>query len=263
MRNTLTIAAKETRIYFTTWTSYILLGAFVLITAYFFQALVRQFQLLASQYMQMQASWAMDQMNLTDMVMTPLILNMTVFFLFLMPILTMRLVAEERKGRTLELLLTSPVRPLEIVLGKYLAALLMMAVMLGLTLVFPLLLDLFGSSGGESALDWSSTLTGYLGLFLLGAAFIAIGLFTSSVTDSQVVAVVLGFFILLMFFVIGYGAQGQEGFWKEFFQYLGLAGHLESFARGIVRLPAVVYYLSLAFLGLFLTFRVIEAQRWR
>jgi ABC-2 type transport system permease protein len=263
MRNTLAIAGKETRIYFTTWTSYVLIGAFVLITAYFFQALVRQFQLMSAQAMQMQAAWAQEQLNLTDMVVTPLILNMTVFFLFFLPIVTMRLVAEERKGKTLELLLTSPVRPLEIVLGKYLAALLLMSVMLGTTLLFPALLHLFGESNGGSVLDWHSTLTGYLGLFLLGAAFLSVGLFTSAVTESQVVAVVLGFFVLLMFFVLGYAAQGQEGAGKAIFEYLGLSNHIEGFARGIIRTPAVVYYTSLVFVGLFLTFRVIEAQRWR
>lgn len=264
MRNTFAIAAKETRVYLTTWMSYILFASFLLITAYFFQAMVLQFQLLSQQYMQMQAAWAMEQMNLNDMVMSPLLMNITVFFVFLIPILTMRLVSEERKGKTLELLLTSPVRPIEIVLGKYLAGLLMMTLMLALTLVFPALLELFGRAGGAaSPLDWNTVWTGYLGLFLVGAAFVAIGLFTSSTTESQVVAVVTGFFIVMMFFVIGFAAQGREGFWKEFFEYLWLTGHLESFTRGVVKSTGIVYYVSLATLGLFLTWRVIEAQRWR
>src|SRR5690242_9498221 len=106
MRNTLAIAGKESRVYLTTWTSYILFGAFMLITAFFFQRLVIEFQLRAMQYMQMGMT---DTMNLTDWVMGPLFINCTVFFLFMLPILTMRLLAEERKTKTLELLMTTPV----------------------------------------------------------------------------------------------------------------------------------------------------------
>jgi ABC-2 type transport system permease protein len=263
MRNMLAIAGKETRIYLTTWTSYILFGAFTLITAFFFQRLVIEFQLRSMQFMQMQAQSMMEQMNLTDWVMGPLFMNITVFFLFMLPILTMRLISEERKGKTLELLMTTPVRPIEIVLGKYLSALLIMGMMLALTMMFPLLLQIFGGTPGQdSPLDWRSVGVGYGGMFLLGAAFVAVGLFASSVSESQIVAVITGFAVLLMFYVIGLAARGQEGFWQQFFQYLSINTHLEGFVRGIVRLPDVVYYLSLVFVGLFLTFRVVEAQRW-
>lgn len=263
MRNTFAIAGKETRIYLTTWTSYVLFGAFLMITAFFFQRLVIEFQFRAMQFMQMQAESAMEQMNLTDWVMGPLFMNIVVFFLFMLPILTMRLISEEKKGKTLELLMTTPVRPLEIVLGKYLSALTIMGIMLALTVVFPLLLQLYGGTSGSNApLDWRSIGVGYLGLFLLGAAFVAVGLFASSISESQIVAVIVGFAVLLMFYVIGLAARGQEGFWQHFFQYLSINTHLEGFVRGVVRIPDVVYYLSLCFAGLFLSFRVVEAQRW-
>jgi ABC-2 type transport system permease protein len=263
MRNTLAIAGKETRVYLTTWTSYALFGAFLMITAFFFQRLVIEFQFRAMQYMQMQAQGAMEQMNLTDWVMGPLFMNMVVFFLFMLPILTMRLISEEKKGKTLELLMTTPVRPVEIVLGKYLSALTIMSIMLGLTVVFPVLLHIFGGTEtGVSPLDWRSIGTGYLGMFLLGSAFVAVGLFASSISESQIVSVIVGFAVLLMFYVIGLAARGQEGFWQHFFQYLSINTHLEGFVRGVVRVPDVVYYLSLCFAGLFLSFRVVEAQRW-
>lgn len=264
MRNTLAIAGKEARVYLTTWTSYILFGAFMLITAFFFQRLVIEFQFRSMQYMQMQAPNVLDQMNLTDWVMGPLFLNITVFFLFMLPIMTMRLIAEERRSKTLELLMTAPVRPIQIVLGKYLAALAMMTIMLALTLVFPLLLSVYGDgSGGTSAVDWSTVLTSYLGMFLLGASFVAVGLFASSVTDSQIVAVIVGFASLLMFYVIGLAARGQEGFWQPLFEHLAITSHLEGFVRGMVRFSDVAYYVSISFVGLFLTHRVVEAQRWR
>lgn len=265
MRNTLAIAGKEARVFLTTWTSYILFGAFMLITAFFFQRLVAEFQFRALQFMQMQAPNMMDRLNLTDWVMGPLFLNVTVFFLFMLPIMTMRLFAEERRTKTLELLLTSPVRPIEIVLGKYLAALLMMTIMLGLTVLFPLLLTVYGgaSSGSGSPIDWHTLGATYLGMFLLGAAFVSVGLFASSVTDSQIVAVIVSFATLLMFYVIGLASRGQTGVWQGVFDYLSITSHLDAFVRGMVRLTDIVYYLSVAFLGLFLTHRVIEAQRWR
>ena len=263
MRNTFAIAGKEARVYLTTWTSYVLFGAFLLITAFFFQRLVIEFQFRAMQFMQMQAQGMMEQMNLTDWVMGPLFMNVTVFFLFMLPILTMRLISEERRSKTLELLMTSPVRPIEIVLGKYLSGLLIMTMMLTLTLVFPLLLHTYGGGGAESPVDWHSVGVGYFGMFLLGAAFVSVGLFASSVSESQIVAVIVGFAVLLMFYVIGLAARGQEGFWQQFFQYLSINTHLEAFVRGVVRVPDVVYYLSLVFVGLFLTHQVVEAQRWR
>lgn len=264
MRNIFAICGKETRIYLTTWTSYILLGAFTLITAFFFQRLVVEYQFRGMQLLQMQQQNALEELNLTDWVMAPLFMNITVFFLFMLPILTMRLLSEERRGKTFELLMTTPVRPIEIVLGKYLAGLLIMSMMLAMTLMFPLLLHHFGQgSGGQGALDWASVAVGYAGMLLLGAAFVAVGLCTSSFSESQIVSVIAGFAVLLMFYVIGLAARGQEGFWHSTLEYLAINTHLEGFVRGIVRTPDVTYYLSICFVGLFVTYRVVEAQRWR
>ncbi len=264
MKNLFAIAGKEVRVYLTTWTSYILFGSFILITAFFFQQLVIRFQLQSMQAMQQQSQSMLERMNLTDWVMGPLFMNITIFFLFMLPMLTMRLIAEERKMKTLELLMTSPVRPWEIVGGKYLGAVAVMAIMLALTGMFPLLLHVFGGGAEKAAaLDWQTVGVSYVGMFLLGAAFVAFGLFASSVTESQIVAVIVGLAGLLMFYVIGLAAQGQEGFWKHFLEYLAITTHLESFVRGIIRTTDLAYYASFIFLSLFLTHRVVEAQRWR
>lgn len=264
MRNIWAIAVKETRIYLTTATSYVLMAAFLLISAFFFQRLVAEFQFRSLQYMQMQDHGAIEQMNLTDWVMAPLFLNITVFFLFMLPILTMRLLAEERRQKTLELLMTTPVRSIDIVLGKFLSGLGIMVLMLALTLIFPLLLQHYGgANGGISPLDWRSIATSYLGMTLLGGSFVAVGLFASSLSDSQITAVIVSFATLLMFYVIGLAARGQEGFWQTFLQYLSINTHLEGFVHGVVRVTDVVYYLSLCFVGLFMTHQVVEAQRWR
>ncbi len=264
MRNVLAIAAKDTRVYLTTWTSYIIFGAFMLISAFFFQQLVAQYQYLSLQYMQSQASYMLDQMNLTDMVMGNVFRNIAVFFLFMLPILTMRLFSEERRGKTLELLMTSPVRPLEIVLGKFAAGVLMVLLMLGLTLIFPLLLWVYGGTAeGTSPIDWNTVWVSYSGMLLLGAASVAVGLFASSLTESQIVAAIVAFFIQLLLFVIGFAGHGEEGFWQVVFDQLSITTHLEDFLRGIINVQGIVYYVSLAFLGLFLSYRVVEAQRWR
>ncbi|MBN1959749.1 MAG: ABC transporter permease subunit [Deltaproteobacteria bacterium] len=262
MRNILTIAGKDIRVYLTTWVSYALFGFFLLMTAFFFTTLVEQYQQI---YMQAaQQPWMQQQLNLTDVVMGNILRNISVFFLFLLPLLTMRLFAEERKSNTLELLMTVPVRPAEIVLGKYLAAITIMTIMLALTFIFPLLLHVYGgAAAGQSPLDFKTVIIGYVGMFCLGASFIAIGLLASALTSSQIVAAITSFSLLLMFFVIGYASRGKEGFWQGFFEYISITNHLEDFIKGVVKVTGIVYYASLAFVGLFLTYRVVEAQRWR
>lgn len=263
MRNTLAIAGKEIRVYLTTGTSYVLCGAFVLICAFFFQRLMVEYQLRAMQYMQTQQQGMLEQMNLTDWLVGPLFLNITIFFLFMLPVLTMHLIAEERRTKTLELLLTSPVRPVEIVAGKYLSGLFIMGIMLALTLIFPLMLQYFSSSAGQGGLDWRSVAVGYLGMFLLGAAFVAVGLCASAVSDSQIISVIAGFATLLMFYVIGLAARGQTGVWQTVLQYLAINTHLEAFVRGVIRRTDIVYFLSIVCVSLSMTWRIIEAQRWR
>lgn len=263
MRNILTIAGKELRIYFTTPTSYALLGVFASIMAYFFQALIGEFQKTVAQSVQMNAEWVLEQLNLTDFVIFPLIMNIGVIFIFLMPILTMRLIADERRSKTLELLMTTPVRPVEIVLGKYIAALTIMLAMLFVTLLFPAVVALMGVSQDASPIDWRTVASGYLGAALLGAAYTAVGVLTSSLTDNPIIAAIMGFFILLMLYIAGASGAGQEGAIKSVMEYVSLSSHLQSFARGVIRTPAIIYYSSFAGFALFLAYRVVDAERWR
>lgn len=262
MRNILTIAGKELRVYLTTGTSYVLFGAFIFITAFFFHRLVIEFQLQAIELTQRNQAWAMDRMNLTDWVMAPVFMNITIFLLFMLPMLTMRLFAEERKGKTLELMMTVPVRPIELVLGKYIGALVIVAIMLGLTLIFPVLLQIFGG-GEQNPIDWNTIAVSYLGMFLMSGSFVAIGMFASSLSESQITAAIVSFAILLLLVVVGAAARGEVGFKKEFFEYLTVTGHLENFIRGVIKISDVVYYLSLGLLGILFTHRIVDAQRWR
>ncbi|MCC6806387.1 MAG: ABC transporter permease subunit [Deltaproteobacteria bacterium] len=263
MGNTLAIAKKELRIYFTTATSYVLLTAFAAITAYFFVVLVGAYAAQTTQFMGMQAQQMLERMNFNDQVILPLFFNIYVFFLILLPMVTMRLIAEEKRTKTMQLLMTTPVRPIEIVLGKYIAASTLIFVMLAITMVYPLILQIYGASTGDAApIDWATVLCGYLGMFLLGAAVIAFGLFASSVTDSQIVAVLVSFAVLILFWMIGWAGYGQQGFVADLTANLSLINHLESFTRGILKVSDLVYYVSVIALGLFLTHRAVEAERW-
>jgi ABC-2 type transport system permease protein len=263
MGNTLAICRKELRVYFTTATSYVLLTAFAALSAYFFIVQLGQFVQQATMFDNPQMAQYKDRMNFNDMVISPVFGTVYVIFLIMLPMITMRLIAEEKRTKTMQLLMTSPVRPLEIVMGKYLAAQVVTVTLLAVTVIFPLILQIFGTSAGDaSPVDWSTVFTMYLGLFLLGAAINAIGLFASSVTDSQIVAVIVSFAVLLMFWMISAYGQGKTGFVAELATNLSLITHLEGFHRGLIRVQDFVYYFSLIGLGLFLTHRAVEAERW-
>jgi len=257
MRNSLAIAGRELRSYFVTPLAYVVLAVFSLITGYFFLQIVRFFQLQSMQYIQFKAPQMLERMNVTDMVLRPLFLNILVFFLFMVPFMTMRLIAEERKQGTFELLMTTPVRPWEIVAGKYLAGLGELAALIGVTFFFPAILMVV------SDIEWQTVVLSYVGMFLLGAALVSLGLFFSALTDSQMVAAVMTFGVFLLLWVIGWAADGASDRWKPILEQISVLEHVEPFTKGILRVRDLAYYMSVIFLGVFLTHRVVEAQRWR
>lgn len=255
MTNIWSLMKKELRSYFSSPVAYVVLFAFTLIFGYFFYNLVMWFNLQAMQMAQ--NPYYAQQINVNEMVFTPLFHNMVLVLVLLTPLLTMRLLAEEKKNGTDELLYTSPLSVGQIVLGKYLAALVMLAVMLGLTA----LLSLFAFAFGNPELaPW---LTGYLGLFLLGAAALAVGLFFSSLTENQIVAAILTFLTLLLFLVLNWLSQIGSGSWQGVVGYLSLSSHFEDLPKGIFDLKDAVYFVSLAGFGLFLAHSVLQSRRWR
>lgn len=196
-------------------------------------------------------------LSVTDSVLRPLFSNMSVILLLLMPLITMRLFAEERRSGTIELLLTYPVRDGAVLVGKFLAALALYALMLALTLLYPLLVFAF------TRLEWGPVLTGYVGLLLLGAAFIAAGIFASSLTENQIVAAMTTFGVLLLFWVIGWTADTVGGTGGRILSHLSLIEHFDNFGKGVLDTRDIVYYLSFIALALFLSLRSLEARRWK
>ena len=249
------IFKKEMRLYFTSPVAYVVVTIFLLIAGYFFYSIFAFFT-LASMQSAMNPAMARD-LNVTDSVMRPLFSNVSVILLLLLPLLTMRLFAEERRSGTIELLLTFPVRDGAVLVGKYLAAFALYAIMLGLTVLYPGIVAYF------ARLETGPVFTGYLGLLLMGAAFIAVGIFTSSLTENQIVAAITTFGTLLIFWILGWSADYAGGAVGRVLQHLSILEHNESFAKGVLDTKDIIYYLNFTILALFLALRSLEARRWK
>ncbi len=257
MSNVWAIAYKELRAYFLSPIAYVVLAGFLLIMGFMFWNMLAQFSRFVAIYSSMQRPDLMDQMNLNDMVMTPLLANMVVVFILIMPLITMRLFAGERAEGTDELLLTSPISTLEIALGKFLGASLFLLVLLALAFVFPAVLIYFGDP------EIPRIFSGYLALALIGMSAIALGLFTSTLTDSQIVAGVLAGGLLLLLLLVSWPADAVGENMGAVLRYLSMTDHSGELMRGLVRLQDILYYVSLIAVGLFLSQRSLESLRWR
>jgi ABC-2 type transport system permease protein len=249
------IFKKEMRLYFTSPIAWVILSIFLIIAGFFFYNIFVYYT-RASMQAQMNPQMGRD-LNVTDAVLRPLFSNLSVILLLLMPLVTMRLFAEERRSGTIELLLTYPVRDGAVLIGKYLAALCLYALMLAFTLVYPATVLYF------ARVEWGPLATGYLGLLLMGATFISVGILASSLTENQIVAAISTFGVLLMFWVIGWSAEYVGGGWGQVLSHLSILDHFDTFARGILDTKDVIYYVNLSAVALLLTHRSLEARRWR
>ena len=256
MRNTLAIAHKELRSYFASPIAYIVIGFFALLFGWFYVGILDWFvrQGMGMGQFGMQGP---QNLNLNQQMIRPLLLNMTVVFLFLLPLITMRTYAEEKRSGTIELLLTSPLTDLQIVVGKFLGAMGLYAAMLAVTLIHFGLLFKFGNP------DWKPLAVAYLGLLLFGGCFISVGLFISSLTRNQIVAGAATFGVFLLLWVIDWIGQSLGPTGESVTKYLSMTGHLDDFVKGVLDTKHLVYYLSFIAFGLFLTMRSVDAERWR
>lgn len=249
------VIAKELRGYFVSPIVYVVGAVFLLIFGFLSYIYVVFAGAQAIQLMQIQG---MAQINLNDLVFRNLFYSMRFVLLIVLPILTMRLFAEERKLRTFEFLLTSPIGIHEIVAGKFVSALLIYLGLLGLTGLVPTVLMLF------SDFDWNPVLTGYLGMALLGALFLSVGLFASALTENQIVAAFIGFGTLLTFWLIsGLGALLGDTPAGRVVSYLSFMEHYDRLVRGLIDTADLIYFGSGLALMLFLTYRVVESARWK
>lgn len=258
MRHVPTIALRELRSIFATPVAYVLLASYLLILGYFFFVGLGIMLMQLQQIEAMQMFDMLERFNLNSQVIAPAFGTASVVLLFVVPLVTMGVFAEERRQGTLELLLTSPLGVWEIVLGKYLGVLSFVTLIVALTGVFPLMLFLYGDPE-----PWL-TLANVLGLLACGAAIAALGCFTSALTRSQVVAAVVGIIGSLLLWLLGIsGEVAPEGPAREVLRYLGISGHFEPALDGLMRSEDLVYFG--AFIAFFLSMvrAIVESLRWR
>ena len=237
MRVSLAIAWKEIQTYFNSPMGYIVALVFLAITGYFFGVSI---------------SGLFPEATVDDFI------SASAFILILLaPAMTMRLMAEEQKLGTVELLLTSPVRDWEVVLGKFLASFIFFVATLALTLYYVLLLHVFGTP------DWGPVWSAYLGLILYGAAALSVGILASSMTSNQIVSLVAGFGVLLILSLLNQASTLVEGVGSTILEEMSFSGRLEDFARGVVDWSDLIYFVTVTALFLFLTVRSLETRRWR
>ena len=252
MRNVLAIAGKELRSYFASPIGYVLVGFFALLFGYFFYVYLGFF-IRSSEQMQMGGGAP----NVNQHMISGLLQNAAVIILFALPMITMRTYAEEKRSGTIELLLTSPVTDVQIILGKFLGAMGLYTAMLAVTIVYIAILFLLGKP------EWRPIATGYLGLLLMGGCFISVGLLISSLTKNQIVAGFMTFVVFLMLWVINWVGESSSPTTREIVNYLSVTEHFNDFARGILDTKHIIYYLSFITFGLFLTAKSVDSERWR
>lgn len=254
MNNILAIAHKELKAYFASPIAYVVIGLFALMFGYFYYALLGIF---IEQGMRMMGLQGGPTQNVNEQMIRPLFLNASVLLLFLLPMITMRTYAEEKRSGTIELLLTAPLTDFQIIMGKFLGAMAVYAAMLAVTVVHLGVLFAFGTP------EWIPIVTGYLGLLLMGACFISVGLLISSFTRNQIVAGTITFAVFLLLWVINWVGPLTGPRMSPVLDYLSITSHLDDFTRGVVDTKHVVYYVSFIAFGLFLTARSVDTERWR
>jgi len=254
MRNVWTIFRKEIRSYFVSPVAYLLLTMFALIFGFFFWNALGYFVFVG---MESQMRGQSFPMNVNEELIRPLLSNISVVGLFLIPMITMRLFAEEKRTGTIELLATSPIRDIEVILGKWLAAVTLYAGILLLTAVNFAFLFKYGNP------DWKQLAIGYLGLLLQAGALLAIGTFISTLTKNQIIAGGATFGVCLLLWVLEWVSGYETSTWARVLSYMSVITHFESFSKGLLASKDAIFYVTVIFFGLFLTARSMESLRWR
>ncbi len=255
MKRIFYITWKEFKSYFYSPIAYVLICFFAFMSGYMFFNISKAYiiqRLMASRY-----PWFEERLNLTDFIIRPLFGNLSVILMLLVPIITMRLFAEEKRQGTFELLYTSPLTSWNITLGKFLSAFLLFLVMIAFTIPFPIILSKYGNP------ETGVIISTYIGLVLMGGSFIALGTFASAITDNQIISAVVSFGLLLLFWLIGWAAQAAGGVGEKIFSYLSFFEHFNNFTKGLIDTRDITYYISFVITGLFLTYITVESQRWR
>ena len=254
MRNIWIICRKELHGYFVSPVAYLLLTMFAIIFGFFYWNSVGYFNMVG---LEAQMRGQAFPMSVNEYVIRPLLSNVSVIGLFFIPMITMRLFAEEKRTGTIELLATSPIRDMEVILGKWFAAVILYAALLAFTAINFAFLFRYGNP------DWKPLAIGYLGLLLQAGGLLAIGTFISTLTKNQIIAGAATFGVLLLLWVLEWVAGYETATWAKVLAYLSVITHFDSFSKGVLDTKDAIFYVSVIFLGLFFTSRSMESLRWR
>ena len=255
MKGTTVVFKKEIFSIFASPIFYATSFIFFVVAGYFFYSNTLYFSILSFQATK--DPFLSEKLNLTAMVVTPFFGDLSTILLLMLPLITMRLYSEERKTGTIELLFTYPLSDVGTLMGKYFATLLVLLIMLAGTLPYMGILESFAS------LDWGIVVSGYIGVFLLGAGFIALGVFTSSLTENQIVAAVLSFGALLIFWALVWAKSYLGPVAGHAVELISIVTHLEPFTKGLLNTKHLVYYVVFIFFWLFMTIRFLKMRYWR
>jgi ABC-2 type transport system permease protein len=256
MNHIFAIAQKELKSYFASPIAYIVLGLFALLYGYFYVAILTYFVRQSMQMSQF-GGQGPQALNVNQQLIRPLLQNVPILTLFMMPMVTMRTYAEEKRSGTIELLLTSPITDVQIVIGKFLGAMALYAVMLLVSMIHLAILFIY------SRPEWKPLVTAYLGLLLLGGCFVSVGLFISSLTENQIVAGMATFAIFLLLWVITWIGNFSGPTMDALTRYLSIIEHYDDFGKGVIDTTHLIYYVSFIIFGLFLTVKSVQSERWR
>ena len=254
MKNVLLICFKEFKGYFVSPIAYAVMALFALIFGFGFYTATRDMVQMGFRAM---AMGQQQPMSVNDMVIRPLLGFAGTIALFLIPMITMRLVAEEKKTGTIELLMTSPVKDAEIIMGKWLGAVLLYLCVLGMSVLNIGMLFLWSKP------DWKPLLVAYLGLLLQGGALLALGTLISTWTKNQIVAGGVTFFVSLLLWLLSWFTAFDSGGFASVINYLSIVTHMDNFSKGVIDSKDLVFYISMIFFFLFVTKRSMESLRWR
>jgi len=259
MKNVSALFQKEMRTYFTSPIAYAVMVVFLLISGYFFYGILSSFVdfSMRAAFQAQMYRMPMPKLNVNELAIRPLFQNLSVILIFMLPMITMRLFSEEKSSCTIELLYTSPITKVETILGKYLAALALYVIMILLTMVHQAFFFLYGNP------EVGPVIAGYMGVLLMGAGFLSLGLLISTLTENQIIAAVIGFGVFLLLWAIGWLSNFVGPGLGRILSYLSIFEHFDDFAKGVIDTRDIVFYLSFIFFGLYLTYRSLESSRWR
>ncbi len=255
MLNIVPIFKKEVGTYFLSPIAYVVITIFLVLSGYFFYSSVAYYSLISLQAVQ--NPYMVSGLNVTEDLISPVFANIGIIAMLIIPMLTMRLFSEEKKSGTIELLFTYPLRDLDILLGKFFAAVLVYLIPIAITFAYIIFIR------NLTQFPIGPILAGYLGLILMGTAFIALGILISSTTENQIVAAITTFGLLLLLWVIGWASSFTGPILGKILTEISLIKHFQNFSKGVIDIRDIIFYLSFTFYGLFLTCRVLESKRWR